>query len=343
MAEGPEAEAAGWVGLHIGNWDLDLTAYAYKRLEDLGIDACEMGAIIGWLMLCYEKGVLSDQDFKSLKAGWIRPKWGDPETILTLIEMVAKRDGVGDLLAEGLYRTAKKIGKGAEYYALINKNMSVGGGDRRAQVGGLLNHMVSTRGPDHLRGSPSLEFYGFVTDKKLKEDWVDYIAEPELFEQATKATSYVGKAALVIFQEHLRALSDSLGVCSFNYGNWPNTPFIPKDFAKLYSLATGEDWSWRDVVNAAERIINNEKAFNVREGWDKSQDQPPERWVKEGKIGGPFAGIKVDLDKFATILEEYYERRGWAKETGFQRKNKLEALNLNDVAFELEKMGKLAY
>jgi aldehyde:ferredoxin oxidoreductase len=343
MVEGPEAEAAGWVGPHVGNWELDLIAYAYTLEEKFGIDACEMGAILGWLMLCYEKGVLTDQDLKMLKAGWLRPTWGDPETILTIIEKVAKREGIGDLLAEGLYRAAKKIGKEAEYYALVNKRMSTGGGDRRVQIGGLLNHMVSTRGPDHLRGSPSLEFYGYVSDNTIKKDWAKYIAEPELFESATKVAEYRGKAPLVIFQEHLRALSDSFGVCSFNYGNWPNTPFTPEHFAELYSMATGIEWTWQDCANAAERILNIEKAFNVREGWDRSDDQPPERWVKEGKIGGPFQGNKVDLDQFHKMLAEYYERRGWNKQTGLQIRGRLEKLGLNDVAAQLEQMGKLAH
>ena len=174
--------------------------------------------------------------------------------------------------------------------------------------------MVSNRGPDHLRGSPSLEFYGYTGDKRSQEDWSKYVADPGLFEYATQLTSYVGKAPLVVWQEHLRCLSDSFGVCSFNYGNWPNTFIYPDDFAELYSVATGVDFTRDDMVKAAERIINIEKAFNVREGWTRDNDQPPERWVKEAQPNGGTKGERVHLDKFNMMLDEYYSLRNWDKD-----------------------------
>jgi len=319
-----------------------MIAYGYKLLNRLGLDAVEMGAVLGAVMLMYEKGALTDDQLKKLKAGWLKPTWGDSETILSLIEMTAGRQGIGDLLAEGPYRFAKKLGGGAEYWIVQNKGMSIGGGDRRAQKGGLLNHMVSNRGPDHLRGSPSLEFYGFTGDERTSHDWEKYIADPELFQYAVVANSYNAKAPLVRWQEHLRCLSDSFGVCSFNYGNWPNTFIYPEDFAELYSAATGVEVTGEDMVNAAQRIINVEKAFNIREGWTRQDDQPPERYVKEEKDTGYYKGEHAHLDKFNVMLDEYYTLRGWDKESGLPKRETLEDLGLADVADELGKMGKLA-
>lgn len=342
MAEGIDGEAMGWLTVLLGGSNKDVSAYGHTLLNRLGLDNIEMCTSIATLMKWYEQGVITNAELKKLKAGWLRPQFGDPETIFSLINMTAHREGIGDLLAEGPYRAAQKIGRGADYWLVTCKGMAVGGGDRRPQKGGLLNHMVSCRGPDHLRGSPSLEFYGFTGDKRIQGDWEKYIGEPELFPYATRLTSYTGKASLVIWQEHLRALSDSFGVCSFNYGNWPNTFIYPDDFAELFSTATGEPRTAADIVAAAERAINTEKAFNIREGWERAHDQPPARWAQEAKPDGVYKGERCELEKFNVMLDEYYWRRGWDWQTGLPTAAKLESLGLKDVADELGRLGKLA-
>jgi aldehyde:ferredoxin oxidoreductase len=340
MSEGPEAETMGRLTFLLGHSRKDLAAYANVLLNRVGLDAIEMTTAIGALITWREKGVITDKQLKELGAGWLRPNWGDLATILSLIQMTAKREGIGNLIAEGVYNLSQKIGAEAEYWAGgFVKGMPAGG--RISQKGGLLNHMVSNRGPDHLRGSPSLEYYGHTGEERIKEDWVKYVAEPELFQSACQFTSYDGKAALVIWQEHLRCLSDSFGLCSFNYGNWPNTFIYPEDFAELYSSATGVEMTGEDVLKAAHRIINVEKAFNIREGWTRKDDQPPENMVKEVVKYGPYKGDRVHLEKFNKMLDEYYTRRGWDEKSGLPTRDKLEELDLADVANELERMGKL--
>jgi aldehyde:ferredoxin oxidoreductase len=342
MNEGIDAEAQCWLHINIGGESKDLSAYGYALLNRYGMDSHEVGAALGALMLWYERGIINDAMLKKWKAPWLRPKWGDPETILKVLDLIARREGIGDLLAEGIYNFAKKIGPEAEYCVIQVKGMTAGGADRRAQKGGLLNHAVSSRGADHLRGSPSLEFYGLGGDPKIQLDWNRYVAEPHLFESATKLTGYEAKPPLVIWQEHLRALSDSFGVCSFNWGNWPNTMVYPDDFAELYAAATGIELSADDMHRAGERVINLEKAFNVREGATREHDQPPPRWVKEPKQEGTFKGEACDLEQFNGMLDEYYRRRGWDKQTGFQTRERLEMLNLKDVADQLATMERLA-
>ena len=339
--DGPEAEPAAWFSYCLGDVNRDLVAYAYRMCNDLGLDCIEMGGTIGALMVWYANGVIDDAALRKMKAGVLRPNWGDAEAILSLVEMTARRQGIGDLMAEGAHRMSLEIGGDAPYWVLQNKGMNVGAADRRAQKGGLLNHMVSTRGPDHLRGSPSLEFYGYTGDKQIKEDWDRYIGEAELFEHAVKLTSYQAKPPLVIWQEHLRVLSDSLGVCSFNYGNWPNTPVYPEDFAEIYSAATGIETDAAAMLRAAARSINLEKAFNVREGWQRSDDQPPPRWISEPKDAGIFKGERVDPEAFNGMLNEYYTRRGWDAASGLPRRAGLVELGLADVADELAAAGKL--
>jgi aldehyde:ferredoxin oxidoreductase len=343
MNEGIDAEAQCWLHINIGGESKELSAYGYGLFNRYGMDSHELGAALGALMLWYERGIINDAMLKKWKAPWLRPKWGDPETILSVLGMVARREGIGDLLAEGIYNFAKKIGPEAEYCVIQVKGMTAGGADRRAQKGGLLNHSVSTRGADHLRGSPSLEFYGMEgSNPKIAQDWARYIAEPHLFEAATRLTGYEAKPPLVIWQEHLRALSDSFGVCSFNWGNWPNTLVYPDDFAELYGAATGIELSADEMHRAGERVINLEKAFNVREGATREHDQPPPRWVQEPKEKGTFKGEACDLLKFNVMLDEYYQRRGWDKQTGLQTRERLEKLKLKDVADQLAGMDRLA-
>jgi aldehyde:ferredoxin oxidoreductase len=342
MGEGIDAEAMAFLTSHIGGESKEVAALGYQMLNRLGMDTQEMGANLGALMVMYENGVVTDQTLRRMKGGWLKPRWGDTETILSLIEMTAYRRGIGDLLAEGPYRWAKGLGDEALYWVIHNKKMSVGGGDRRVQKGAILNHMVSNRGPDHLRGSPSLEFYGYTGDRRIEVDWNKYIGDPELFKSAVQLTSYVGKAPLVIWQETLRSLSDSFGVCSFNYGNWPNTFVYPEDFAELYSAITGEEMDAADMIRASERIINLEKAFNVRENWTRDDDQPPERWVRETKPDGVYRGEHCHLDKYNTMLDDYYRRRGWDARSGLPTRPKLESLGLSHVAEELSALGRLA-
>jgi aldehyde:ferredoxin oxidoreductase len=341
MSEGIDGEAMAWMTCHVGGESKDVAAYGYSLMNRYGLDTQEMGSVIGLFMLLYERGVITDETVRKLKGGWLRPDWGNPETILSLVDMVAFRQGIGNLMAEGPYLFAKNLGGDAERHVLQNKGLSMGGGDRRPQRGAILNHMVSSRGPDHLRGSPSLEFYGYTGDQSIQVDWDKYVGEPELFKYAVQLLQYHGKAPLVIFQEHLRTLSDSFGVCSFNYGNWPNTRIYPADFAGLFTAATGFESSGEEMTLAAKRIHNMEKAFNIREGWEREDDQPPDRWTKEKKEAGIYKGEYCDLEKFNRMLSEYYHRRGWNKDSGLLTRECLEETGLKDVADDLERSGKL--
>jgi aldehyde:ferredoxin oxidoreductase len=337
LGEGPDAETMGWLTALVGNYRKDFAAYGVTLLNKLGMDAIEMGGIIRGLMLCCKNGLLTRSKMKQLKLGWLKPAWGDMETVLSLIDLTSRREGIGDILANGPVALADAIGGDAHYWIDTCKGMSEI--NRSPQKGGVLNHMVSSRGIDHLRGSPSLEFYGYTGDTSIAHDWAKYVAEPELFNHATQLTSYKGKAPLVIWQEHLRALSDSFGVCSFNYGNWPNTPIYPEDFAELYTHATGIETSGADITRAGERILNLERAFNLREGLTRAHDQPPEKWVKEIKTSGLYKGEHTDIVQYNLMLDEYYRRRGWNKD-GLPTRRKMTELGLDDLYRQLASIGK---
>jgi aldehyde:ferredoxin oxidoreductase len=339
QGEGLDAETMGWLTALVGNFRKDFAAYGATLLNRLGMDAIEMGAIIRGLMTCHEHGLLPPSKLRELRMPWLQPAWGDIETVMTLIDLTSRREGIGAIIADGPDAMANAIGGEAPYWFATQKGMSEI--NRSPQKGGVLNHMVSSRGPDHLRGSPSLEFYGFTGDESIARDWAKYIAEPELFQYACQLTSYKGKAPLVIYQEHLRALSDSFGVCSFNYGNWPNNKIYPDDFAELFTHATGFEMSPREAAQVGERVINIERVFNLREGLTRALDQPPERWCREEKSFGLYKGDHTHIEKYNEMLDEYYTRRGWNLE-GLPTRAKLAELALTEAISELETLGKLA-
>jgi len=136
----------------------------------------------------------------------------------------------------------------------------------------------------------------------------------------------------------MRAFQHSLEVCIFAFKTgdiaWTQS------LAEAYSSITGHDISGRDTITIGERIINLERAYNIREGLTRKDDSLPKRFLKEPLTEGETKGVVVNLD---LMLDEYYGARGWDKDTGFPTQQKLEQLGLKEVADELSSMGRLAH
>lgn len=298
--------------------DLSIALKACEMADSLGLDAKSCGYVIGFAMDLFEHGIIDERDVG------FPLKWGDGQAVLNLIEMIASRKGFGDVLAEGEYRAAKKLGGGAEDYALTVKYM-VQHEPLRAQVGNALAQYVSSRGPDHLRGSCHAE------RDMPPEDVKKFFG----YEDASDPLSYDHKAPIVIFYEHIAALADMLGICKF-FTQWLSMYSIdPELMARLTSSATGINIGSQDLIKAAERVVNLERAFIVREGIRRINDYPPRREFEEPLPDGPFKGKKLDREKYDRMLSNYYELRGWSVKTGIPLKDKLEELRLNDVASDL--------
>ena len=134
------------------------------------------------------------------------------------------------------------------------------------------------------------------------------------------------------------AVKNSLEVCLFSIYPWtvPNAS-VPKMLAWLYEAVTGVPMDEQKLLETGERIVNLERAFNIREGLTKQDDTLPERFFKEPYPDGPAKGQVVDLKP---MIEEYYHFRGWDQETGFPTGEKLRALKLEEIARDLEGLGK---
>ena len=321
----PEYETLSAFGGRCGNDDLQSIIDAHVLCNLYGLDTISTGGVIAFMMELYEKKIITEAD-----TGGIAFRWGDKDLVLDLIEKIAYRKGIGDLLAEGVSRVSKRIGRGSEEFAMHVKGLDIPAQDGRAQKSMGLAHAVSTRGADHLRASAFLDEVGFE-EAIAKRFGKEYL--PEMANRLEEKY----KGIMIATCEDFVAVVSSLGLCVSGGYAYPPI-FYFTDLADALSAATGINATEKSVRRTGERIVNLERAYNIREGLSRKDDMLPRRFLVEPIPDGPCRGQRVNLD---SMLNEYYETRGWDPETGLVPEQKLRELGLESVADELERMGKL--
>jgi aldehyde:ferredoxin oxidoreductase len=308
---GPEYETIDALGPMTGLSDLEALIYANLRCNELGLDTISTGVTVAFAMECHEKGLLCDQELSL--------EWGDPDTVLGLIERIAHRRGIGDLLAEGVKRAAERIGGGAERLAMHVKGMELPRQEPRIAKGFGLAHATSNRGADHLYALPNIDLAGLwdVARRHFPAHMLD-----ELMDAANERY----KADEVILGEHYCAVTDALGICKFTTAE--NHALEPEDLAEGLSALWGWTVAPQMLMEAGERIVNLERMYNVRQGMGRADDRLPERFMREPldiwdytpdpagawatRSAEPVrAGALIhDLD---AMLDRYYDLRGWSR------------------------------
>jgi aldehyde:ferredoxin oxidoreductase len=336
ISEGPFAGTTG-ANIEIGNpWNLgaiagvgdpEVVLKASAMTNEYGLDYMEMGGRIAFAMECFEKGLLTSRDVDGL-----RLEWGSTESVLKLIEWTAYRHGIGDLLAEGIRKVADQIGGGSEKFALESKNLYADFSDVRARKSWGLAGAVSARGLEHCRSNISVEL-----DPEAGFDPVrgQVYGEPD---KKVDRLVEEGKGLIVKWYEDARAFENCMEVCTFLSHWYPKQTGIPGTFAKLCNAVAGLDLTERDVMRIGERVVNLERAFNMREGLTRKDDSLPDRFTKEPMPDGASKGQTVKLEP---MLDDYYDARGWERSSGWPGRKKLMELDLQDVAQELNRMGML--
>jgi aldehyde:ferredoxin oxidoreductase len=239
--------------------------------------------------------------------------------------MIAARKGFGNLLAEGSYRASKILGRGSDQFVVHTKGLEHPAADPRGKISYGLGYAVASRGGDHLRSHPAPEY--LLSAEQAQEK----------FGTAKLADRFgtEGKAGLVVWTEHLLAVVNSVGICEF-----PSVMILVlwfKEIAQALSTMTGWDVSEGELARIGERIINLERAYVVRLGITRKDDDLTDRVTKTPSTARGSKGSVVPLEK---MLNEYYEKRGWDNATGIPKKEKLKELGLNNVAQELDTLGK---
>ena len=320
-------------GTKIGLYDIDAVMALGTLGDELGLDYFDSSSAIAYAMECYENGILTEKD-----TGGLKLQWGDQDAVFTLLRMIAHREGLGDVLAEGLKKAPEVIGQGSDRFAIQAKGMSLTSRDGRTSKGWALMYAVSSRGPCHIRA--------FIPESMPDAGW-DVALEDVMkkYKNPQERTSEEGKAELVYWYENLLAFKNSLEICLFTSDPWmfaeDTEQFsMPGMMARFYNAVTGGDLGESDVLRIGERIVNIERAYNVRLGLTRDDDTLPDRMLKEPMPDGFAKGQVVNLEP---MLDEYYGFRGWDIPSGLPTRKKMLELGLDDIAHDLEKRGKLNF
>lgn len=308
---GPEYETiAGFGSLCMVN-DIRAVQKANEVCQRYGIDPISTSSAVAFAMECFEKGILGKEEIG------FDLRWGDGEAMIRLAEMIAKREGVGNMLAEGVKRAADKIGRGAERFAIHVKGLEVPYHHPRRFKSMGLEYATANRGACHLQGNPMLIERGV------------YLI-PELgYSQQMDGFVTEGKGKLTKVFQDLCSVLDAMGLCKFTYEFGRVSVAI---ITELYSAITGIEEDVEGIMRKGERIWNMKRAFNIKMGFTAKDDTLPERFLKDPLREGPVKDVVVELDR---MLPEYYEGRGWDPETGKPTKEKLIELGLEDIARDL--------
>jgi aldehyde:ferredoxin oxidoreductase len=290
-AEGPEFETLCSFTSRIGNDDLEFGLAMNAFLNRMGMDSLSTGETIGWAMECVQKGLLTRDDFDGLDF-----TWGNRQTVEKLIHMIIRREGIGDLFAEGTRSLAKHYGKGTDEYAFHVKGLDMICGDPRGIKAFGLTYAIASRGGDHLRAEPFFELterYDEAEKRWGMREIADRLADK-------------GKAVLVEHTERQALLTDCLTMCK-NIGL--SMDILDFDFAsRLLRVGTGLKFTPAKVDEALKGVIDRDRKMNIDFGVDAGQDTLPRRFTHEPLKKGASKGQVVPV---ARMVKEYYKIKGW--------------------------------
>jgi aldehyde:ferredoxin oxidoreductase len=296
------------LGSNIGLSSLRQVAALNRVADELGLDTISLGNVLGFAIESSEKRRIPE-----------RLNWGKYKGTKALIEDIAYRRGLGDVLAEGVQAAAAKIGHGSDDWAMHVKGLEVSAYDCHAAPAMALSYATSSIGAHH------------------KDAWV--IHWEVQFGRESYSEEKINK---VIEMQRLRGgVFESLIVCRFPYAE---LGFELEWYTKYLHAATGREMPFNALIYTADKTLNLIRAFWIREyahGWTRDMDVPPARWFKEPLTEGPLKGAMLDALKYDVMLKKYYRKRGWDAR-GIPKKITLKKLGLSDVAIELEQYVQLS-
>ncbi|MFC2029651.1 aldehyde ferredoxin oxidoreductase family protein [Chloroflexota bacterium] len=299
---GPEYETLAGFGGNCQCDDLNAIAHMNLLCNQYGLDTISTSGSLAFAMEAYEKGLLTREEM-----GGLDLRWGNSEAMLAAIRAIAKREGIGKLLADGVRSAARRLGPEAETFAIHVKGLEVPYHDPRAFVSMAANYATASRGACHLETLSYWMGYGVRWD-----DWYD----PPEYDRHDSA----GKGTVAVdFQDYM-SVYNPLGLCKFIVKG----KISPQRTADLVNAALGWDWTAEDLLATGERLVNLKRLINVRLGVTGDDDTLPVRFLQEPRPSGTAEGVLPDLDG---MLEEYYRHRGWTAD-GIPSKERLAALGL---------------
>lgn len=315
---GPEYETSGAFGPNMRVDDIEVIAKAHELCNRYTLDTIDTGMTITFAMECFENGLLTLED-----TGGLDLRFGNGDAALEMIHKIAhKEEGLGALLAEGSYRAAKTIGKGAERYALTVKKQALPMHEPRGKNNMALAYATSPTGADHLEAAHDMPFE--------EGRWAVPDQHPMGILKGVPARSLdPQKVAWFVQNQHVYSVLNTLSMCFFTVG--PAREFRMNHLVDMVASATGWETSLHELMLLGERTTTLARLFNVREGFDRKDDTLPNRFFEPLETG-ILTGVKLDREQFEKALDTYYEMMGWDIATGIPREARLVQLNIMDLA-----------
>lgn len=321
---GPEYETVGSFGPNCGVSDLQVIAKANEMCNAYMLDSISTGATIAFAMECFEHGLIGLEETDGLDL-----RFGNAEAMLTLVDRIANRHGLGDLLAEGSLRAAQKIGGDALFFAMQVKGQELPMHDPRGKYNIGVGYAISEIGADHLvvAHDPMLANPDALPFKN---------ARPLGITEAQPARSLSDeKMRQFYILEKLTSLEKVIGYCFF--GPAPRSYIEIDDMLLSINAATGWNLTLEDALLIGERATNMARVFNTREGFSRQDDVLPER-LFQGLENGALQGKAVPREEFEQGLTTLYALKGWDPETGHPKRERLETLSLGWAAEMIDEL-----
>ena len=309
---GPEYETLGSFGSSCGVDDLKAISKANEICNAYSIDTISTGVSVAFAMECFEKGLISKDDL-----GGLELSFGNADAMVKMTEMIAKREGFGDVLAEGVKRAAEKIGKGAEKFAIHVKGQEVPMHEPRLKHALGLGYAISPTGADHVH---NIHDTAYVKSTGNLQPFG--VLEPLPADDMSLA-----KVRMAMYDSNWGHFNNCAVLCVF-------VPWKPQQKEDLVRAVTGWNTSLMEMMKAGERSATLARVFNVREGFTVADDYLTDRFY-EPFADGPLVGVGSDREKMAKAIQGYYTMMG-CNEQGVPTEAKLYELGVGWAADELK-------
>jgi len=299
--EGPEYTALGLLGSNLGIEDPEEVIKLNNVCNELGLDISSSGTYLAWAFELYERGLI-DRDMTGEDL-----RFGDFELAERLLHQISRREGFGDVLAEGS-RNVDRFGPESKDYLIAVKGLPQSDPhDVRYIKAFALGIATSSRGADHLRSRPTLEIF-----LKLPQE-----VRERIYGEGVNSdpTSYEGKEKSVYFSDNMFASIDTVGICKFICHGFNSPHFVDYSWlTRLIHAAVGWDYTESDIESVGKRVIDMERMFNLREGLTRADDTLPKRYFDEPSKLKIAKGHHIDRKEFDGMLSRYYALRGWTED-----------------------------
>ncbi len=314
---GPEYETLDSFGPNCGIDDLQAIAKANELCNRYGLDSISCGSTIAFAMECFEHDLIGLKD-----TGGIALRFGNASAMVKLVELIAKRQGIGDLLAEGTQRAAELIGGDAKFFAMHVKGQELPMHDPRGKVGVGIGYAINDAGADHLVS---------IHDPMISNpESVGFKGAAVLGIEATPSREISSRKARNFFIiENWNSMEKVTGLCFF--GPAPRSFIQVDEVVNAIRAATGWQVTLQDVLKIGERAANMARAFNIREGFTRADDKLPERLFQPLE-NGALQGVAISKPDFEQMLDELYRLKDWDAQTGSPSRAKLRELEIEWVA-----------